>query len=158
MSGMGIFAAWGRAQFYGYRIFGPYAPHQGHRFNPNKLLLDPYAKSVVGPFTWVDEHFGYQIGDPAEDLSFDERDNADQMLKGRVIDARFDWENDRPLRTAWRDTVIYELHVKGFYKKTSQSSRTFAWKLFRTVFRRGDSPFKETRHYRRRTDAGSCLS
>lgn len=99
---------------YGYRVYGPYAPEQGHRFNGNKLLLDPYAKSIVGDLHWSDKHFGYRIGDEQEDLSFDERDNADQMPKSRVIDSIFDWGDDTPPNTPWHDTVIYELHVKGF--------------------------------------------
>ena len=99
---------------YGYRVHGPYAPEDGHRFNGNKLLLDPYAKSIVGDLHWGDEHFGYCIGHEQEDLSFDERDNADQMPKCRVIDPTFDWGDDKPLSTPWHDTIIYELHVKGF--------------------------------------------
>lgn len=99
---------------YGYRVHGPYAPKEGHRFNANKLLLDPYAKSVVGDLHWSDKHFGYRIGHEQEDLSFDERDNANQMPKSRVIDPTFDWGDEKPLNTPWHDTIIYELHVKGF--------------------------------------------
>ncbi len=69
-------------QLYGYRVYGPYAPEQGHRFNHHKLLIDPYAKALHGPFRWTDAHFGYRIGDPQEDLSFDNRDNAQAQVPG----------------------------------------------------------------------------
>ncbi|MBA2375845.1 MAG: glycogen debranching enzyme GlgX, partial [Rubrobacter sp.] len=101
-------------QLYGYRIFGPYKPDEGHRFNPNKLLLDPYAKATVGEFDWNYSHFGYK--DPEEDESFDKRDNAPGMPKCRVVDTAFTWGDDRPPKTPWHDTIIYELHVKGFTK------------------------------------------
>jgi len=99
---------------YGYRVYGPYAPERGHRFNPNKLLLDPYAKSIRGELKWSNQHFGYRIGSPRADLSFDRRNNAAQMLRCEVIDPAFTWGDDRPPRTPWGETVIYELHVKGF--------------------------------------------
>ncbi len=98
---------------YGYRVHGPYQPEQGHRFNPNKLLLDPYAKDIHGELRWSDAHFGYRIGSKREDLSFDRRNNASGMPKCRVIDPAFTWGDDRPPNTPWHDTVIYELHVKG---------------------------------------------
>jgi len=103
-------------QVYGYRVVGPYKPQEGHRFNPNKLLVDPYAKSFVGDVLWSDAHFGYRIGSKREDLSFDRRDNASGMIKCRVIDTAFSWGDDRPPRVPWHDTVIYEAHVKGFTK------------------------------------------
>lgn len=99
---------------YGYRVHGPYQPEQGHRFNPHKLLMDPYAKSVVHTVHWSDAHFGYRIGHADEDLSFSKRDNAHGMLKCQVIDPAFTWGDDRPPRTPWHQTVIYETHVKGF--------------------------------------------
>jgi len=99
---------------YGYRIHGPYRPDIGHRFNPHKLLLDPYAKDIVGPLKWSDAHYGYRIGSRKEDLSYDRRDNASGMPKCRVIDPAFTWGDDRPPRVPWHETVIYELHVKGF--------------------------------------------
>lgn len=99
---------------YGYRAYGPYRPQQGHRFNPNKLLLDPYARAAVGKLRWSDAHSGYRIGAKHEDLSFDWRDSALAMPKCQVIDPFFDWEDDRPPDTDWNDTIIYELHVKGF--------------------------------------------
>jgi isoamylase len=99
---------------YGYRVHGPYKPEQGHRFNPNKLLLDPYAKSIRGELKWSNQHFGYRIGSPRADLSFDRRNNAAQMLRCEVIDPAFSWGDDRAPCTPWDETVIYELHVKGF--------------------------------------------
>jgi isoamylase len=99
---------------YGYRVFGPYEPENGHRFNPHKLLLDPYAKQVQGPLRWTDAHFGYRIGHKQEDLSFDRRDNAPAMPKSKVIDPAFTWGEDRPPRIPWHDSIIYEMHVKGF--------------------------------------------
>ncbi len=99
---------------YGYRVYGTYAPGQGHRFNPNKLLLDPYAKSIRGELKWGNQHFGYRIGSPKADLSFDRRNNAATMLRSCVIDPAFSWGDDRAPRTPWGETVIYELHVKGF--------------------------------------------
>ncbi|MEJ2576329.1 MAG: glycogen debranching protein GlgX [Gammaproteobacteria bacterium] len=99
---------------YGYRVHGPYDPTAGHRFNPNKLLLDPYAKDLVGEVEWSDRQFGYQVGSREADLSFDPHDNAAGALKCKVVDTAFTWSGDQLLRTPWHDTVIYELHVKGF--------------------------------------------
>ena len=101
-------------QLYGYRVHGPYKPEEGLRFNPHKLLLDPYAKSFAGELLWSDANFGYHVGSDDEDLSFDVRDSASGMPKCRVIDASFTWGDDRPPRTPWHETVIYEVHVKGF--------------------------------------------
>jgi isoamylase len=98
---------------YGYRVDGPYEPGAGHRFNPNKLLIDPYAKAVSGPIDWNDDLFGYTVGDPAEDLSFDTRDSASALPKSVVVDQSFTWQDDRPPRTPWNRTVIYETHVRG---------------------------------------------
>ncbi len=100
-------------QHYGYRVHGPYEPEAGHRFNSNKLLIDPYAKSIAGTVEWSDAMFGYQIGDPAGDLSFDDRDTAGNVPKCVVIDPAFTWGGDQPLRTPLEKTVIYEVHVKG---------------------------------------------
>ncbi len=99
---------------YGYRVHGPYEPLQGHRFNAHKLLIDPYARAFAGAFEWSDAHYGYRAGDAAGDLSFDRRDNAGVLPKCRVIDPAYAWEGDRPPHTPWADTVIYEVHVKGF--------------------------------------------
>ncbi len=99
---------------YGFRVYGPYRPQDGHRFNPHKLLIEPYAKDIVGTPIWSDAHFGYSIGSKHEDLSFNRRDNASVMPKCRVIDQTFLWGNDQSPDIQWQDMVIYELHVKGF--------------------------------------------
>ncbi len=104
-------------QLYGYRVYGRYEPENGHRFNPNKLLLDPYAKSIVGGLDWSYPHFGYEMGGKDEDLGFDGKDNAAGMPKCQVVDTSFTWGDDRQPNTSWHDTVIYELHVKGFTKQ-----------------------------------------
>jgi glycogen operon protein len=101
-------------QLYGYRVHGPYEPAQGHRFNPNKVVMDPYAKSVARTIRWADEMFGYTVGAPDADLSFDPRDNAAYAPIAAVVDPAFTWGDDRPPRTPWHDTVIYEMHVRGF--------------------------------------------
>ncbi len=101
-------------QLYGYRVFGPYAPEEGHRFNHHKLLLDPYGKQIQGSIRWSDSHFGYRVGNKQEDLSFDRRDDAAGMPKNQVIDSAFTWGADAPPRIPWHETIIYELHVKGF--------------------------------------------
>ncbi len=103
-------------QLYGYRVYGPYQPDQGHRFNPNKVVLGPYTKAIARTIRWSDTMYGYRIGDPAEDLSCDERDNADCCPLGAVVDSAFTWGNDRHPRTPWHKTIIYEAHVKGFTK------------------------------------------
>ena len=100
-------------QHYGYRVHGPYEPEAGHRFNPAKLLLDPYAKAITGTIHWSDARFGYRIGDPRADLSLDEQDSAGLIPKCVVVDPAFTWGGDQLLRTAWDRTVIYEAHVKG---------------------------------------------
>lgn len=105
-------------QLYGYRAHGPYDPQQGHRFNPHKVLLDPYAKAVGRQMPhWGPEIFGYQLDSAREDLSFDSRDSAAIAPLGMVMDTEFDWAGDAPPRTPWRQTIIYEAHVKGFTKK-----------------------------------------
>jgi isoamylase len=98
---------------YGFRVYGPYDPERGHRFNPNKLLIEPYAKALHGPLIWSDAHFGYRTGHARGDLSFDRRDSAPGTPKCRVIDPAFTWGDDRPPRVPWHDTVIYEAHVRG---------------------------------------------
>jgi glycogen operon protein len=99
---------------YGYRVHGPYAPPSGHRFNPHKLLLDPYARDIVGPLVWTDAHFGYPVDQAGNDLIPDSRDNASQMPKCRVTDPAFSWGDDRSPSIPWHEMVIYELHVRGF--------------------------------------------
>ncbi|HWI27315.1 MAG TPA: glycogen debranching protein GlgX [Stellaceae bacterium] len=98
---------------YGYRVYGPYRPQDGHRFNPNKLLIDPYAKALHGFVRWSDAQFGYRVGSPRDDLSFDRRDNARGMPKCRVVDTAFTWGGDHRLRTAWEETIVLEGHVRG---------------------------------------------
>ena len=101
-------------QLYGYRVHGPYEPAAGHRFNPNKLLIDPYAKMLHGALRWDDALFGYIVGDPAADLSFDERDSAPFMPKCQVVDPAFTWGGARPEQRPWHETTIYEMHARGF--------------------------------------------
>ncbi len=103
-------------QVYAYRVHGPYDPEQGHRFNPNKLVLDPYGKAIVGHLEWNPAVFGYTIGAEGDDLSFDERDSAPFMPKCRVIDPAFTWGEDRRPMVPWDRTVLYETHVRGFTK------------------------------------------
>jgi glycogen operon protein len=98
---------------YGYRVEGPYEPRDGHRFNPAKVLLDPYARALAGPLRWDDALFGYRAGDGAGDLGPDDRDSAALVPKGVVVDPAFSWDGDRQPRTPWNRTVIYEAHVKG---------------------------------------------
>jgi isoamylase len=100
-------------QLYGYRVHGPYQPERGLRFNPHKLLIDPYAKQLVGRLVWSDAHFGYRAGSPRADLSFDRRDNARGMPKSMVVDEAFTWGEERRPSIPWQDTIIYEAHVKG---------------------------------------------
>jgi glycogen operon protein len=101
-------------QLYGYRVHGPYEPEVGHRFNPAKLLLDPYARALAGAVQWSDAIFGYTIGSPETDLSQDERDSAGYVPKSVVVDPSFNWGADAFPRTPWHKTLIYELHLKGF--------------------------------------------
>ena len=98
---------------YGYRVHGPYEPTAGHRFNPHKLLLDPYAKQIVGRIDWNPALFGYRM-ESGDDLTFDERDSAPYTLKNRVVDPAFTWGRERRPRIPWERTVLYEAHVKGF--------------------------------------------
>jgi glycogen operon protein len=104
----------GPGQLYGYRVHGPYDPERGVRFNPAKLLIDPYAKAMAGAFRWDDPVFGYRVGDRAEDLARDERDSGGCVAKAVVTDPAFDWQGDRPPRIPWHRTVLYEVHVRGF--------------------------------------------
>jgi isoamylase len=103
-------------QLYGYRVHGPYQPDFGHRFNPNKILLDPYAKLIGRTLRWDDSLFGYTVGSENEDLSYDERDSAAFAPLAAVIDTAFTWGDDRRPKTPMHRTVIYEAHVRGFTK------------------------------------------
>ncbi len=98
---------------YGYRVHGPYDPANGHRFNPNKLLIDPYAKSLSGRLRWADADFGYRLGGPREDLAIDRRDNARFVPKCRVIEPAFTWGEEHRPQTPWEETIILELNVRG---------------------------------------------
>jgi isoamylase len=99
-------------QLYGYRVHGPYAPHHGHRFNPHKVVLDPYARVIGRAVEWDESLFGFRAGQ--DDTTFDTRDSAAHAPLAAVVDGAFTWGEDRPLRTPWHETLIYELHVKGF--------------------------------------------
>jgi isoamylase len=98
---------------YGYRAYGPYEPQKGFRFNPHKLLLDPYARRIAGELKWSDALFGHRVNSPRADLSFDRRDSAPGMVKAVVTDESFNWADDRPPNVPWSDTVIYEAHLRG---------------------------------------------
>ena len=99
---------------YGYRVYGPYRPKEGHRFNGNKLLMDPYARNIAGGLRWHDALFGYRIGHADGDLSFDRRDSAPYMPRCKVVESAFTWGDDRAPDVPWHEAVIYELHVRGF--------------------------------------------
>ena len=102
---------------YGYRVYGPYDPINGHRFNPNKLLIDPYARSLNGRLRWSDAVFGYRIGSPREDLAMDRRDNARFIPKCRVIEPAFTWGEERRPQIPWEETIILELSVRGITQR-----------------------------------------
>ena len=102
-------------QLYGYRVHGPYAPHEGHRFNPRKVLLDPYAKALGRPLKWDDSLFGYIVGH--DDLVQDTRDSAPYAPLGAVVEDAFEWGDDRRPNIPWEETIIYETHVKGISKR-----------------------------------------
>ena len=104
-------------QLYGYRVHGPYDPANGHRFNPNKLCIDPYAKALSGIEKWDDALFGYDLKDGKKDLSFSKTDSAPYVPKSVVIDDQFNWYGDTQLKIPLNKTIIYELHVKGFTKR-----------------------------------------
>ena len=100
-------------QLYGLRVHGPYEPEAGHRFNPHKLLMDPYARSFDGRLRWSDALMGYRIGSARGDLSYDTRDSAFAVPKSVVGSLGFIWGKDAPPHRPWSETVIYEAHVKG---------------------------------------------
>lgn len=102
---------------YGYRVHGPYEPEKGHRFNPNKLLLDPYAKAHIGELKWAPEIFGYTLDSEEGDLSFDERDSAPFVPKCKVVDANFSWSHPERNAQPWERVIFYETHVRGFTKR-----------------------------------------
>ncbi|MEM8572150.1 MAG: glycogen debranching protein GlgX [Pseudomonadota bacterium] len=112
-------------QLYGYRVHGPYEPQAGHRFNPNKLLLDPYAMQLDGDIRWHDSVFGYRIGHRAADLSFCRRNSAFVMPKCVLVDPAVTWGQDIHPSHAWAETIIYEAHVKGFSARNDQIPSQF---------------------------------
>lgn len=103
-------------QLYGYRVSGPFEPQNGHRFNANKVLLDPYAKAISGIINWDASLFSYELGSELSDLSFSETDNSAFIPKSVIIDPQYNWENDKLPKTSLNQTIIYEMHVKGFTK------------------------------------------
>lgn len=110
-----IFLPWVKpGQLYGYRVHGPFEPENGLRFNANKLLIDPYAKAIAGTVNWHDSLFGYKIGDKKEDLSFNPIDSGPFLPKCVVVDSSYDWEGDEHLNIPLHESIVYELHVKGF--------------------------------------------
>jgi glycogen operon protein len=100
-------------QLYGYRVYGPFEPAKGHRFNPAKVVLDPYAKAIGRDVRWDDSLFGYPLGNPDQDLASDGRDSAAFAPLAVVLDTAFTWGDDRPPRIPWHKTFIYELHIRG---------------------------------------------
>ena len=107
----------GPGTVYGFRVHGPYAPEEGHRFNPNKLVLDPYARAHIGRLAWDPAVFGYSVGAGDADLSFDERDSAPFMPKCVVVDPNFNWKREKTRRPVpWDRTIVYETHARGFTK------------------------------------------
>src|SRR5688572_5200019 len=107
----------GPGLLYAYRVYGRYEPRHGLRFNGHKLLVDPYARRLAGALKWHDALYGYRVGSPKGDLSFDRRDSAAYVPKSVVVDDRFDWAHDHAPSVPWADTVIYELHVRGFTRR-----------------------------------------
>jgi isoamylase len=107
-------------QYYGFRIYGPYDPERGFRFNPAKLVIDPYAKALAGSVNWKAPVFGYELGNPDEDLQPNGRDDATAIPKGVVTISTFDWGNDRPPLTPLHDSILYEVHVKGLTARHPQ--------------------------------------
>ena len=104
----------GPGQRYGYRVHGPFEPGRGHRFNPSKLMIDPYAEAIEGDVAWGPEVYGYDFGHPSQDMARSESDDAPNVPKSVVVDPTFDWGDHRSPRIPWHETVIYETHVKGF--------------------------------------------
>ena len=123
-------------QRYGYRVHGRYEPRRGHRFNPTKLLIDPYAKRIDGAVEWDDSLFGYRIGGDEDEP--DERDSAPFVPKGVVVDPAFVWGGDTRLRTPLERTLIYEVHVKGFTQPPSRGARGAARNVRRAGVGAGD--------------------
>jgi isoamylase len=119
----------GPGDAYGYRVHGPHAPEVGHRFNPNKLLLDPYAKEFVGALEWNHACFGYVIGADDHDLSFNDKDSAPYVPKSVVVDSTFDWKQNSKPRVSWDRTIIYEVHTRGFTRNHPAVAETLQGKF-----------------------------
>ena len=144
-------------QLYGYRVSGPYAPDKGHRFNPHKLLIDPYAKALVGDLKWHDACYGYRVGSPREDFSFDRRDSAFVMPKCQVVDTAHTWGEDIRPRRPWAETVIYEAHVKGMTARHPDLPRRCA-EPSRAGRPAGHRASGQDRRHRDRAPAGAGIS
>ena len=142
-------------QLYGYRVHGPYDPEHGDRCNPAKLLIDPYARALAGHLNWDAPVFGYKLGDPTADLSRDAGDDAWGMPKGVVTTSHFDWENDRPPLTPLDDSIIYEMHVKGFTALIRRYPRGPPRHLRRSGASGGHRLSEEARDHRGGADAGA---
>ena len=138
-------------------MYGPYRPQDGHRFNPHKLVLDAYAKSLHGTIRWTDAHFGYRIGSRHDDLSFDRRDNAQGMPKCRVIDPAFTWGDDHPPKIPWHDMVIYETHVKGFTMRHPEVPPQLRGTYAGLATRTGHRASQASRYHHGRASAGARL-
>ncbi|MFW5634769.1 MAG: hypothetical protein ACOCYR_07760 [Erythrobacter sp.] len=139
-------------QLYGFRAHGPYAPHDGHRFNPHKLLIDPYARKLEGRLRWTDGLHAYNVRSSRRDLSFDRRDSARAIPKSVVTHERFDWSHDERPRTPWPETVIYEAHVKGLTRLLSDVPPNE-----RGTYAALAHPSVIERYHRARTAADPCL-
>jgi hypothetical protein len=144
-------------QLYGYRVHGPYDPAQGHRFNPHKILLDPYAKVIGRSVRWNDALFGYPISDAEADLAFDDRDSAAYAPLAAVVDPSFIWGDDSPPAIPMHKTIIYELHVRGFTQLHSSIPKHLARHLCRIGIRTGDPLPEKTGGDGGRADAGAPL-
>ena len=145
-------------QLYGYRVYGPYEPREGHRFNPAKLLLDPYAKAITGTVQLERRAVRlYAIGHPDQDLSRDEKDSAAGMPKCVVVDPAFSWGNDMPPATPWHETIIYELHVKGFTMRHPGVPPELRGTYAALDLSGGDRLSQIARHYRGGADAGAPI-
>ena len=145
----------GRDSSMAYRVYGPYDPERGMRFNSSKLLIDPYAKAIAGQVNWADEMFGYVVGGEQEDLARDFRDDAWGMPKAAVIDHAFDWGNDKRPGIPLHSSIIYEVHVKGFTQALSGRARGIARHLCGPRQRRRDQIFEGARRYRGGIAAGA---
>jgi isoamylase len=138
---------------YGYRVHGPYEPEAGHRFNPNKLLLDPYACAHMGELKWNPAVYGYKM-ESADDSTFDERDSAPFMPKCIVVDPGFDWKGQPGHhQVSWDDTIIYETHVKGFHQAASRRPRKTSRNICRPRRKKGNRLHKIPRGHLRRAAA-----